>query len=63
MSIEGYFLGKTARAKHPITVLNPEPTFIIKYVKVDYLHDGHVVSVRGDDTCWFGKNSWELVNI
>lgn len=46
-------VGMRACADHPITVLNPEPYFVIKEAKIDF--DGEV-SVRGERTCWFGAN-------
>lgn len=41
--------GAEVSADHPITVLNPEPTFHVHEVKVT----GHYVHVRGENTCWF----------
>ena len=66
MIIEDYLIGKEAKAKHPLTNLNPTETFIIKEIRVEFraFEDGqygHLVSVRGEGTCFFGKDAWELL--
>ena len=63
-TIESFLIGKTAKADHPITCMNPEDTFTIVQVRVEvssHQEDGHKVLVRGENTMWFGYNSWELV--
>lgn len=65
-TIEDFLIGKEAKADHPITSLNPTPTFIIVAVKVEETAShqnpqGHKVSVRGSDTMWFGYHTWSLV--
>lgn len=50
-------IGKTAKANHPITCLNPTETFIIVDVKVN----DNTIFVRGENTCWFGSNSYEIL--
>ena len=50
-------VGRTAEANHPITVLNPNKTFIVTEAK--YEHDR--VFVRGEDTCWFGLNTVQIL--
>jgi len=45
-------IGKTAKADHPITCLNPNETFTIIEVRTEADH----ISVRGENTCWFGQN-------
>lgn len=46
--------------------MNPTKTFIIVDVRVEettpsYEVQGHKVFVRGENTMWFGYNTWELV--
>ena len=64
-TIENFLIGKTARADHPITCMNPEETFKIIAVRIEQTlscqEEGHKVLVRGENTMWFGYNSWELV--
>lgn len=51
---EGWMLvpkvGTRVKADHPITCLNPEETFEVTGIGID---NGRI-SVRGDNTCWFG---------
>jgi hypothetical protein len=66
MIIEEFLIGKEARSKHPITALNPTENFIISEIRVEFraFEDGkygHCISVRGDNTCYFGRDYWELV--
>ena len=65
-TIEQFLIGKEAKADHPITCMNPTKTFIIVDVRVEettpsYKVQGHKVFVRGENTMWFGYNTWELV--
>ena len=65
-TIEKFLIGKEAKADHPITCMNPTKTFIIVDVRVEettpsYEVQGHKVFVRGENTMWFGYNTWELV--
>jgi hypothetical protein len=65
-TIEKFFIGKEAKADHPITCMNPTETFIIIDVRVEETllsqkDQGHKVFVRGENTMWFGYNTWELV--
>ena len=64
-TIEDFLIGKIAKADHPITCMNPEETFKIIAVRVEQTlsnqEEGHKVFVRGENTMWFGYNSWELV--
>jgi hypothetical protein len=55
--LEQAFVGREAKADHPITCLNPEATFIIKQVR---LEDGGI-AVRGERTMWFGDSCFQLV--
>ena len=57
--LERLLVGKEARAKHPITCLNPTPTFRIAHARIDDV-TGHI-SIRGENTMWFGENSFELL--
>lgn len=66
MILQKYLIGKRAKADHPITSLNPNEIFIISEIRVEFrsFEDGsygYCVSVRGEDTCYFGKDSWSLV--
>lgn len=62
-TIENQLIGKLAKADHPITCINPHENFVIKEVRVEYdiTRGGHNCYVRGEETAWFGINSWELV--
>ena len=65
-TIEQFLIGKEAKADHPVTCMNPTKTFIIVDVRVEettpsYEVQGHKVFVRGENTMWFGYNTWELV--
>lgn len=52
-------VGKKATADHPITCLNPEKVFEIKYVRTEIGHSMDIdglechVYVRGENTMWF----------
>ena len=67
MILEKCLIGKVAKSEHPITVLNPKPTFNIYEVRCEYKYVSesvgmaHSISVRGENTCWFGGGYWELV--
>lgn len=63
MKIKESLIGKMAKAHHPITCANPSKTFVIVDVKVEWREweQDWIVSVRGEETCWFGRNYWELV--
>jgi len=50
-------IGKSAKADHPITCLNPTEYFTIIDICIDKTLKGYKVSVRGDDTCWFNVKS------
>ena len=43
-------IGTEVAADHPITCLNPTPTFDVVAVEVDSLG----ARARGENTCWFG---------
>lgn len=55
--IASLLIGKEAKALHPITCLNPSLTFSIFDAKIV---DNRIL-VRGEETCWWGQDSWELV--
>lgn len=66
MSVEGivqnWLVGQYCRVNHPVTVLNPDDGFMIKEVKIELdenLPFGRI-SVRGENTCWFGQNSFKV---
>jgi hypothetical protein len=47
-------IGTQVSADHPLTVLNPAPTFEVTEVRAEL--DGNF-AVRGENTCWFGIRS------
>lgn len=50
-------IGKTAKADHPITCLNPAPTFKIFGAKIA----NDRIFVRGEETMWFGESVFEVL--
>ena len=48
MEIIKLILGRRVKADHPITVLNPDETFIVTQVKED--EETHKIYVRGEHT-------------
>lgn len=52
-------VGTRVKANHPITVLNPEETFLVKYMKFE--QGRNVCFVRGDLTCWFRADQVKIV--
>lgn len=60
--LERELIGKKARANHPQTTFNPEEVFEIKHVSFEIEGKNIIVKVRGDNTCWFGRHYWKLVD-
>lgn len=61
MKIANLILGRRVKADHPITVLNPEETFIVTEVKFNqYSVNGPSFYVRGEKTMWFAEGLVEL---
>lgn len=56
-------IGKTAKANHPITVLNPDETFVITDAHVDYTFPMPKVFCQGKNTAWFGENMVEILDV
>lgn len=46
-------IGTTVKAKHPITCINPEEYFAVDEIQAF----GGNITVRGENTCWFGMNT------
>jgi hypothetical protein len=53
-----FLIGCEVESTHPITVLNPTKTFIVKEVLVE--HD--IIFVRGENTCWFGQTMIKCIS-
>lgn len=53
-----WLIGLEVRADHPITCLNPEPTFKISEVKIE----NDKLYVRGEQTMWFHGGMIASVN-
>lgn len=47
-------VGDMVKVDHPITVLNPTEWF--KVTQISITIPDRRVSIRGDETCWFGLN-------
>lgn len=64
MKIENLILGRRVKADHPITVLNPEESFIVTEVKLEVGGHFHGPSfyVKGENTMWFHESLVELVD-
>jgi hypothetical protein len=61
MNIKEILVGKEAKADHPITIANPTETFTIVDAKIEERGGEFIILVRGENTCWFGRNYWSLV--
>lgn len=46
-------IGTKVKANHPITCINPEEYFAVHEIQAF----GGNITVRGEDTCWFGMNT------
>lgn len=49
------FIGKKVKVDHPITVLNPDEFFEIKYVRIEGSVLEPRIYVRGETTMWFSS--------
>jgi hypothetical protein len=54
MTLEKLLIGKFVKVDHPITCMNPTEYFEIKYVEAKGTPMDIRVSVRGENTMWFG---------
>jgi hypothetical protein len=57
-NLDNLLVGREAKAKHPITVLNPTETFKIVDAHIDF----NKIYVCGEKTMWFELGSIELVD-
>lgn len=61
--VHNWLVGKFAKVNHPVTVCNPDGNgFTITEVRIEHDEDlpfGRIF-VRGENTMWFGQNSFKI---